>query len=123
MIRQAQREGYHNRPERTVCPVCNESLAGLYGDTPCECGWFDEFFAARRYANGKGGPMVVSAVAEGGHYESGFEANFEIESRDAWDFRSALKAARWLRDSYGKTYRTCSHNHRVFIQLSYRGQQ
>lgn len=65
----------------------------------CSCGCWAEYQAAERYAFGSGSPMTVSV--EGGGYstaDGGYVARHIVESRDAWDFRSALKAARYLAD-------------------------
>ena len=61
----------------------------------------------------------MTARATGGHYASGFDPGYDLETRDAWDVRSTLRAARYLRDAHGRVYRDASHNHDVAIVLSY----
>lgn len=116
-LRSARRLGYHGLPKPELCPVCETPFYSPDVDL-CDCGWSEEYHAARHYRSGGGVPVSVTLRASGGHYASGFEPGFDVETRDAWDFRSALKAARYLRTD--RDIRTAHHNHTGYLVLSYR---
>lgn len=84
------------------CQSCGEPFfADDVNGSECSCGCADEYRGAYSYGRGFGAPVRVHVVEVGGWFMSGdFRPTRTVEEVDAWDARSALKAARYLRDFY-----------------------
>lgn len=88
------------------CLSCGCTFAPC--EDTCECGCREEYRHAYYHARGSDSPMRVSLVERGGWIMSGeFRSPRVARELDAWDFRSALAAARYLRSA--ATYRSGRH--------------
>jgi hypothetical protein len=89
------------------CPahVCGCCACSWDEEEPdhCGCGTREEYRAAYFYALGWTTRLTVSIYEPGGWLMSGdFKAGRHTELVDAWDMRSALKAARYLREGLSR---------------------